>query len=135
MTYLHLDSEYRRRWIEFYLANGTIENSKEKNWRQIQWDKVVKLIVYMEGKKYEVKISHASHKFFLNFRWGGREKINNEFKQINIWTVGWSDGERAFLIDIDFFTGNLVKKYVAPLYQFKQHIHPSVLKYVNYQVK
>ena len=35
---LHLDSIYRNRWEEFGLADGTVEDSRIKNWREVGWD-------------------------------------------------------------------------------------------------
>ena len=54
----------------------------------------------------------------------GKRKDTQE--PINLWTVGWTDGKTCFLKDIDVSTGRLIKNYVAPLSQFKGHIHPAV---------
>lgn len=134
----HLDSEYRRRWEEYHLANGEVINSCNINWRQVEWEKVVRLVASVEGHRYEITpIEKTNFKFFMRFRWGGQEaKFNSNgkfkgYKKINIWTIGWSDGEKCYLRDIDFYTGNLIKKYETPLTQFKQHIHPRVKCLLN----
>ena len=67
----------------------------------------------------------------MNFRWGGQKAMYDGGKyighrSIKIWTIGWTDGERCFLKDIDFRTGKLVKDYIAPLFQFAGHVHPDV---------
>jgi hypothetical protein len=68
----------------------------------------------------------------MNFRWGGQEATfdnNGKYtghKLIKIWTIGWTDGINCFLKDIDFYTGQYVKGYIAPLHHFKGHIHPAV---------
>lgn len=131
MRYFHLDSEYRDRWIEFYLANGSVEDSRVKNWRQVAWDQVVRIVVHMVGKIYEVDCKGLGFKAFLNFRWGGKKAIfkNGKYKghkDIKIWTVGWTNGKYCFLKDIDFYTGKYMKDYVTPLSQFIGHIHPAV---------
>lgn len=128
----HLDSEYRRRWEEYHLSDGTIKDSREINWRDVDWTKVVKLVASVEGKRYEIeRKGKKTFKFFMRLRWGGKEAQYNERKEyighknINIWTIGWTDGKTCHLQDIDFYTGDLIKKYRTPLKEFKAHIHPK----------
>ena len=142
MKKLHLDSEYRNRWVEFHLANGTVEDSRLKNWRQVAWDQVVCLSAHLLEHVHQVDCKGPHFKAFMNFRWGGREAIYADDGQyagharIKIWTIGWTNGRDCFLKDIDFYTGKLIKEYVASLSQFKGHIHPRVKRaleqYVNY---
>lgn len=131
--YLHLDSEYRDRWEEFYLTNGTVEDSRLKNWREVAWSKVIQITVHMVGHAYTVNCKHPGFKAFMNFRWGGfgfmldasgRKKDTRE--PINIWTIGWTDGKNCFLKDIDALTGKFIKDYIMPLSQLSGHIHPDV---------
>lgn len=132
MRKLHLDSEYRNRWIEFHLADGTVEDSRLKNWRQVAWNQVICLSAHLLGQVHEVDCKGANFKAFMNFRWGGQEAIYIDDGQyirhrpLKIWTIGWTDGQLCFLKDIDFYTGKFIKGYVAPLFQFKGHIHPLV---------
>ena len=136
MKYLHLDSEYRNRWVEFHLANGTVEDSRSKNWRQVAWDQVVRIVCCMVGKVHQVDCKGPGFRAFLNFRWGGREATFDKkgkyvgHREIKIWTIGWTDGRYCFLKDIDFYTGKYVKGYIAPLSQFMGHIHPAVRRRV-----
>jgi hypothetical protein len=131
--YKHLDSEYRDRWEEFYLANGTVEDSRLKNWREVAWDQVIQITVHMVGHTYTVNCKDLRFKAFMNFRWGGFGFMLDESgvkkdkrEPINIWTIGWTNGETCYLKDIDVLTGKLIKNYTAPLSQFKAHIHPVV---------
>jgi len=132
MKSFHLDSEYRNRWIEFYLANGTVEDSRLKNWRQVAWDQVVFLSAYLLNYVHTVDCKGSGFKAFMNFRWGGREALYDSsgkytsHRPIKIWTIGWTDGENCFLKDIDFYTGKLIKKYIVPLKQFAHHLHPAI---------
>lgn len=132
METLHLDSEYRNRWVEFHLVDGTREDSRLKNWRQVAWDQVICLSTHLLGYVYTVHCTDKEFKAFMNFRWGGREPTYNDkgqyvkHRDIKIWTIGWTDGKKCFLKDIDFYTGKLIKDYIAPLSQFKGHIHPAV---------
>ena len=132
MKKLHLDSKYRDRWEEFYLANGGVEDSRVKNWRQVAWDQVVKIVVYMRGHKHVVDCRDHRFKGFMNFRWAGREVYfdktgkSMKSKPIKIWTIGWTDGVYCYLKDIDFFLGGLIKSYRAPLKRFAKHIHPAI---------
>ena len=132
MRKLHLDSEYRNRWEEFYLLNGTVEDSRLKNWRDIVWNKVIQITVHMIGQVHTVDCKALSFRAFMNFRWGGQEAIYADDGKyvghipIKIWTVGWTDGKDCFLKDIDFYTGKLIKDYVTSLEQFACHLHPTV---------
>lgn len=128
MKKLHLDNEYRNRWEEFELEDGTIEDSRNINWRNVEWNKVISITVFMAGKVHKIE-KKKGHKGFMNFRWGGREAQfeNGEYsghKTINIWTIGWTDGKECYLKDIDFYTGEVGKQYKTPLKEFKNHIHP-----------
>jgi len=129
----HLDSIYRDRWEEFHLADGTVEDSRSKNWRHVNWKNLIKIIVFIKSNKYEFEITSPSHWTFMNFRWGGSEPVydgNGKFthrRQINLWTIGWTDKKMCYLTDIDFKTGKIVTKYEAPLSQFIRHLHPRIL--------
>lgn len=125
---LHLDSEYRNRWQEYYTADGKKFDSRYTNWRQVDWEKVVKVVTNLNGKVYQSTCSNSNFLFFLCFRWAGFSWKNNKKVPIRLWTVGWSDGKNAFLEDYDFKTGEIEKKYTAPLSEFKKHIHPRVLR-------
>ncbi len=128
----HLDSEYRDRWEEFYLKDGTMEDSRLKNWRDVAWNDVVKIVIHTKDCIHVVNNIGSGFKAFMNFRWGGMEAIFDdkgkyiEHRPVKIWTVGWTDGEKCFLKDIDFYTGELIKNYVTSLDQFKAHLHPDV---------
>lgn len=123
---LHLDSIYRNRWQEYHLADGRVMDSRVINWRHVEWEKVVKISVHVVGKKYHVDCQHSNFLFFMCFRWGGSEKANGVRKEIYLWTIGWSDGWKCFLVDIDFKTGDFKKRYTAPLAVFQSHIHPRI---------
>jgi hypothetical protein len=133
MRYLHLDSEYRDRWEEFFLTDGTVEDSRLKNWRQVAWEQVVQITVHIVGHVHTVNCKDPRFKAFMNFRWGGfgfmlddSGKQKDKREPINIWTIGWTDGITCFLKDIDALTGKLIKNYEVLLIQFKGHIHPNV---------
>ena len=128
---LHLDSIYRNRWEEFGLADGTVEDSRIKNWREVAWDQVIWITVFMNGHVHTINYQTSGFRAFMNFRWGGSEIVfdksgNGIRKPIDIWTIGWTDGQKCYLKDIDFQTGKMIKTYTAPLSQFKAHIHPVV---------
>lgn len=119
---LHLDSEYRDRWEEFFLVNGTVEDSRLKNWIQVAWDQVIQITVHIVRQVHTVNCKDPRFKAFMNFRWGGIDCG----KRIDIWTIGWTDGVTCFLKDIDVCTGNLIKIYKEPLLKFRGHVHPAV---------
>lgn len=132
MKYMHLDSEYRDRWVEFHLVDGSVEDSRLKNWRQVAWEQVIRIEIHMIGKVHQVDCKALGFRAFMNFRWGGREATFDKkgkyagHREIRIWTIGWTDGRSCFLKDIDFYTGNFIKGYIAPLSQFACHLHPAI---------
>ena len=129
---LHLDSEYRDRWEIFHLANGTTEDSRLKNWREVAWSQVIQITVHILGQVHVVNCKHPGFKAFMNFRWGGFGHVGTsqgkpiKREPINIWTIGWTDGKVCFLKDIDVSTGAFIKDYATSLSQFKAHVHPDV---------
>lgn len=138
MTVLHrlfglaLDSQYKHRYQLYYLADGPVEDSRIKNWRQVDWEKVVRVETYIKDKKHVVDCSDPRFQFFVVFRWGGREYTPEGSKIVNIWTQGWSDGANCWLVDIDFKSGATLKKYEAPVSTFMGHIHPRVADKATY---
>jgi len=121
-----LDSAYRDRWQEYHLSDGLVMDSRVINWRRVEWEKVVKIVVNICGKRLHVDRQHSNFLFFMCFRWAGQEWANGVQKKISIWTIGWSDGERCFLVDIDVKTGEIKKKYISKLSEFSAHIHPRI---------
>ncbi len=129
---LHLDSEYRRRWQEYHLVDGTVKDSRVVNWRNVEWERVVKIVTYMNGTEHVIDLKDKSgFKFFMCFRWGGQEAQYKDQKyightKVNLWTQGWTNGGMCFLNDVDFYTGKVVKIYKMKLEKLKGHIHPRV---------
>jgi hypothetical protein len=126
---LHLDSEYRKKFQLYHLATGEIADSRKVNWRQVEWEKVIQIDTKIRNNINVVFCKDKPNfKFFLNFRWAGREALGNKkYKEIRIWTVGWSDGKMCYLEDYDFKMGYKIKSYVDPLSNYKGHIHPRII--------
>jgi hypothetical protein len=128
----HLDNEYKNSWEEFYLDDGTVEDSRLKNWRDVAWDKVVKIEAHLNGHTHTVDNSGPGFIAFMNFRWGGSEATFDKLgkytghKPINIWVIGWTDGETCFQKNIEFSTGELIGEFESPIKYFVGHIHPDV---------
>lgn len=111
--------------------DGQVADSRNVNWRQVEWERVVKVVTYMNGQVHPMPISDPRHRFFMVFRWGGQEAQykNGKYaghRAIKIWTQGWTDGAICHLQDIDFYTGDLIKKYDEPITKFLGHVHPRV---------
>lgn len=126
---IHLDSEYRNKYQLFHLATGEVVDSRKINWRQTEWEKVIRIDTSIRNTFNSVSCQNKPNfKFFMNFRWAGREAISyKKYKDIRIWTVGWSDGINCFLEDYDFKMGNKIKIYVMKLNSLKSHIHPRII--------
>ncbi len=134
---LHLDNVYRRRWREYHLFDGTVKDSREINWRQVEWEKVVKVVVHIRDEVHTVDcVGKPSFQTFVNFSHGGFEHFTNERgelekRAIRQWCIGWTDGTNVFIKEIDFATGLLVREYVEPLAVMRGQIHPRVTHLAN----
>ena len=126
---LHLDSIYRNRYQEYILTTGEIADSRKTNWRLTEWEKVIGIKTHIRNNVFSDDcIQKPSFKCFLNFRWGGKEAIGHKkYKDIKIWTVGWTDGIICYLNDYDFKLGIKLKEYTMKLNQIKSHIHPRII--------
>ncbi len=139
MKKLHLDSEYKHRFILFHLPTETLD-SRVINWRNVEWEKVVKLTASLRGIEHVVDMEGKTNfKGFMNFRWGGEDhqydpatKKYLGARKIDEWTIGWTDGENCYLKYIHFKTGKLLQETVEPLSKYKSHIHtrlaPKLIK-------
>ena len=136
---LHLDSEYKNRYQLFKLADGTVEDSRVKNWRQVEWEKVIEIITHLNGKEYcTTGAEKQSFHGFMIFRWEGQQGQRDEqgkpagYTSIKIWTVGWTDGENCYLTNFNFKSGQILNSYVAPLNKYKKHVHPRLKIYKKF---
>ena len=128
----HLDSEYKRHWEEFTLDDGQVLDSRQINWRDVEWDRVVKIVVKIKGKVHEFDFTkEEGFVGYMNLRWAGREWINNIPRKINIWTIGWTDGVTCFLNDIQFKTGEFLKQYTMSVKELHRHVHPAIKDKIN----
>lgn len=136
---LHLDRIYRNRYQKFYLSNGKEFDSREYNWRQIQWEKVIKIYTNIRNNEYWVNCKSPSFLFFMNYRTTGEVwninslKVNSslEKRKIAEWNIGYTDGMVCFMKAIDFKTGALIKEYQETLSSNSKHIHPRVKHLLN----
>lgn len=119
---MELHSEFRDRWITFHLADGTVRDSREINWRRVEWERVVKLEVNIRGHRHTVTAAHPGFAFFLNFKVCRVEGSTRR----TWWVVGWADGRLAHLRAIDFKTGEEAARYTQPIETLAAHIHPRV---------
>jgi len=127
MDKLHLDSEYRDRYQEYIMADGREFDSRIVNWRSLQWEKVIAIKTFVKDKIYITHCKHNNFKFFVVYRCGGQKIVGNRPKKIKEWSVGWSDGENAFMTDIDFKTGEILRQSIVPVKSIVSHIHPRVM--------
>jgi hypothetical protein len=126
MKTLHTDDIYRDRCQLYTLADGRVFDSRRINWRLVDWDQLVSVTTCIRDKKYLTHCKQPDFKYFVVYRWGGHEYVDGKPKKIRQWAVGWSNGERCMMTDIDFKTGEIVRQYVVPVEEVKHHIHPKV---------
>ena len=135
MRYLALDSEYDKTpaWEMYHLSDGTVKDSRLVNWRRVEWEKVVRIEVFIKNMKHVFDCKDKpSFLFFMRFRklrsttttrydGKGRKRIYK-----NPWVIGWSDGQRCYLTEIDFDTGNVIKRFTCNLQEYPSMVHPRV---------
>lgn len=126
-----LDSDYRARWEEYHLADGTVKDSRYTYWRDVQWERVIKLVVNIRNNRFEVAMQ-PNHKAFIRYRTQGRLPhwdSGGEYDGRRVedcWVFGWTDGEKCFMREVNFKTGKLEREFVEPLAKNKNHLHPRI---------
>ena len=126
----HLDDIYRDRWITYHFADGTVEDSRRKHWRQTEWEKVVKLEMNIKGHTYAV-MAGPGHKGFITYRtmgfdWHiGKHGIRRQHPT-HTWRIGWMDSTHAHITEADFKTGKLIGELKEPIASVEAHIHPRL---------
>lgn len=132
MKKLATDDEYRARWFDWHLADGSTIDSRHANWRHIHWEKLVKIVMHIREHVWELTCeNNPRFRYFLSFR----KEINGPVFRNGVftgrnkeqrWVMGWSDGETAHLRDFDFKTGELLREYTLPMSRIPGQIHPRV---------
>ena len=131
---LHLDSEYRGRYEEYIMQDGTVYNSREINWRDISnWYEVVKIIVHLKEKVWEIDCTNEEGFMgYVRLRNGGQLAQFNAQGQpmapkvIHEWCFGWTDGVKVYLKVVDFKTGEELPSEIRNYDDTINHIHPSL---------
>jgi hypothetical protein len=130
---LATDDEYRARWVDFHMADGTTVDSRRTNWRNVEWEKVVGLSMHIRDIVHAVDCKNKpTFKGFMNFRqvrYDAQYDINGKYthhKRLYTWIIGWTDGEDCYLKEIDFKMGTIVEEYKQPLRENEAHIHPRI---------
>jgi len=123
--------EARHKYIEYHMEDGVIRSSKEVYWKDIGWDKVVKIVIKLKNNCYEINNSNPCFKFFLNFRMANYIPICINGKLmgheiIEDWVIGWSDGVFAYLKSYNFKTCLKTKEWVQPISELLPHVHELV---------
>ena len=116
---------YRNRWQEYH-TKDCIYDSREMYWRQIEWEKVEKIVTVLAGKTYILKNDNPDFRFFVIYRFRGHEFVGKKKKAIIEWAVGWSNGKECFMTDYDVITGASLRQYIISIEKVKNHIHPRV---------
>ena len=134
MGYKHLDNEYKQapgnyHYVEFITEDGKVYDSREINWKDTPWDKMIELKVYLKKEIQSIKKPPNALGMF-HFRWGGYDNDNKQ--TIAEWCIGWFTKQIAHLKYINFKTGKLIKEtdeamLVDGKYKYLSHIHPLLL--------
>lgn len=131
---LHLDNEYRKRYEQYIMLDGTIYDSREINWRDIpDWNNVERIKIYNRDKVWEINhLLEPNFKGYVRLRNGGQLAQFNaqgqpmQPKIIQEWCFGWTDGIKVYLKVIDFKTGEELPPEIRDYDGTINHIHPSL---------
>ncbi len=136
-----IDSHLRYKYIKFITLDGKEYKSTDHHFFDVPLNKIVSIEVNLKYEKHFLSVANLPSTFveFVHFRSGGIEtKIteNGESvsKQIDTWTIGWTDGEKEYLTEYDFKTSNILRSYVIERNNLLHptHFHPqSVTKLVE----
>jgi len=129
------DDIYRNRHINFHLQDGRIISSRETNFHQMNLSKIIMLELFIRGKTYRIRRIDLPDTFieFVHFRSKGIRFIVNDSNltvpaEYNSWSIGWTDGTKEYLFEIDFQTGNIIQDYDQPVCKDRvTHFHPESL--------
>ena len=130
------DEEYFNRFILFHLNDGRIISSREINFHGIELKKIKMMELNIRGRSYRIRKEDLPDSFveFIHHRTKGTAFIYNKEvglsirEEFNSWSIGWTDGKTEFLIEIDFQTGLIIRKYEQPLTdKSTSHLHPQSL--------
>ena len=130
--YLELDSEFRNRYRLYHMADGSVRDSRLINWRRIDWDRVIKIELFMHNMTYTFGIEEPGFQFFLNmksYEYNPQTKkdgkVIKDCRRSVSWINGWSDGKTAHLTEVDGKTCQVIRKYTKPLKDMESHVHPN----------
>lgn len=142
-----LDSEFKRQYETYTMADGKVYDSREINWHDIKnWDECVEITAHIKGHEYTASNKDKTGKVWpgfismVRFRNGGFEQYYNETtkewmrKPIDQWCIGWTDGEKAYVAEIDFHTGKLLRTYAEDMKAIRNvTYHPSLKGKLKYE--
>jgi len=132
------DNIYHNRYVLYHLDEGNIISSRDYNWQSMILPRVKMLELVIRQKRYRIDKADLPSGFveFIHFRSKGMTwKLNTETglhtpEEFNSWTIGWSDGANEHLVEIDFSTGDILRRYDNPIVKGKEtptHYHPQSL--------
>lgn len=127
------DDIYVNRYVIFHYPDGKKISSRDANFHQINLALIIMLELCIKGKSYRIRKTDLPSTFveFIHFRSKGIKFIvNNENLTVpdeyNSWSIGWTDGAREYLCEVDFQTGNLIQNYDQPVSKARRtHFHPE----------
>lgn len=133
----HLDDIYRWQWKEFHFADGTIKDSRQVHWRQLPWERVVKVVLCIKGRRYEINPGKRIHNGFIcytNKYFLTRLDIRgNPFRATKrAWVAGYLTETHANMIEVAFKSGLFMRRIRVPISEVESHVHPRLKHYFRY---
>lgn len=134
----YTDEKNKHNHILFHLSNGLIISSRESHFHMVPLDEIVAIDFVFKYSTYRLDKNTLPNTFkeFVHFRSKGNELVLNEkynlveSREINTWTLGWTDWVNEYLDEYDIKTGQHKQRYTLPRDHTKNpsHFHPQANK-------
>jgi hypothetical protein len=107
----------------WYMADGSTISSCRLNWREVEWEKVVKIELHKGGPIFSISATvDPTFKGFMHFRYGGCANG----REVDSWVIGWTDGIECYLFEVDVRLGLVLQDFKQPLKELLAHLHPRL---------
>jgi len=132
---VYTDEKNRYNHILFHLKNGITISSRERHFHTVPLDGIVSIDLVFKYATFRLDKTYLPKEFkeFVQFRSKGNEMIMNEKyniiegREINTWSLGWTDGINEYLDEYDIKTSTHKQRKVIPRdpIQNPSHFHPE----------
>lgn len=134
----YTDEKNKHNHILFHLSNGVVVSSREKHFHCVNLNEIVAidLVLKYATHRLDKRTLPNTFKEFVQFRSKGNELVLNETynivesREINTWSLGWTDYTREYIDEFDIKTGQHKRRYETDRNYITNpsHFHPMSRK-------